>query len=433
MATLKVDNSTISLQLKINSNGSEWSKYISDNTKLLSSKIKIPGFRPGKAPANVLNKYLDKSEIYNKSLNNVLKKEIINFWKDKGNDKYKENIIDISTPNINVSNISDTSCDLVVTYDYVPTVTLPPIKQLSVASGEKIEVSNDDIEREINRLVEKDVMLEPKEDGKLENGENANINFLGRLDGKEFAGGKGDNYDLVIGSNSFIPGFESQLIGMKIGQKKTIKVSFPKDYGAKEMAGKDAEFDVTLNSISKINRPKLDKDYIKKLNIDGVENEDQLKKYLQTLVKEEKEQMQLEKAKNEISKKISDTCKISHYPQSLIEEEKNRIYDQLNRQLQYSHMTLDDYLKNVLKKTKEEYDGEIVGQAKKNILLSVAINKIIDQLKLEATQKEIDDYINKFAKVYHMSGEELKKQMGNNIALVKTMVLQQKVFKELSK
>jgi trigger factor len=158
-------------------------------------------------------------------------------------------------------------------------VTLPDYKKFDLKL-DSTEVSQEEVEHEFNRMIKKDIMLVPKENGTVQNGDSLEINFIGYKDGVAFPGGTANNQELEIGSNSFIPGFEEGLIGMKAGETKSIELSFPKDYHAADLAGQKVQFDVTVNSISSVEKPKFDEQYFAKFKLENVKTEQEFKNYL---------------------------------------------------------------------------------------------------------------------------------------------------------
>jgi trigger factor len=164
-------------------------------------------------------------------------------------------------------------------FESMPTVKLADYKKFDLKL-ESTEVTQEEVEHEFNRMIKKDTMLIPKENGTVQNGDSLNIDFVGYKDGVAFPGGSAKNQELEIGSNSFIPGFEESLIGMKIGETKSISLSFPKDYHAEDLAGQEVKFDVTVNSISSVEKPEFNEEYLSKFKLDNVKTEQDLKNYL---------------------------------------------------------------------------------------------------------------------------------------------------------
>jgi trigger factor len=182
-------------------------------------------------------------------------------------------------PDVNVVEITEEKIVFTAAFDSMPVVTLADYKKFDLKL-ESTEVSQEEVEHEFNRMIKKDIMLVPKESGTVQNGDSLDIDFIGYKDGIAFPGGAAKNQELEIGSNSFIPGFEEALIGMSIGETKSINLSFPNDYHAEDLAGKDVKFDVTVNSISSVERPEFNEQYFSKFKLEDVKTESEFKNYL---------------------------------------------------------------------------------------------------------------------------------------------------------
>jgi trigger factor len=190
----------------------------------------------------------------------------------------KENFLP-DMPEVNVDEITDGKLVFTAAFESIPVVTLPDYKKFDLKL-DSMEVSQEEVDHEFNRMIKKDIMLVPKESGTVQNGDSLSIDFVGYKDGVAFPGGSAKNQELEIGSHSFIPGFEEQLIGMKNGEKKSIELSFPKDYHAEDLAGQKVQFDVTVNSISSVEKPKFDAHYFAKFKLENVKTEHEFKAYL---------------------------------------------------------------------------------------------------------------------------------------------------------
>ena len=333
----------------------------------------IPGFRKGKAPMQIVEKYYGKEIFYEDAFNEVATEAL--------DEAVKENNLEVvSRPDIDVTQI-EKGKDLIFTaiMQTKPEAELGKYKGIEI---KKIEynVTDEDIEHELNHMQEHNSRLISIEDRPVEKGDIATIDFEGFVDGKAFEGGKAQNHDLEIGSNTFIPGFEDQIIGMKIDEEKDINVKFPDEYFSKDLAGKDATFKVKLHEIKKKELPKLDDEFAK-----DVSEFDTLKE-LKTSIKEKKQKQNDEKAKYEtqdaIIKEVCKNMKVE-IPSGMIELEVENMMKDIEQRLSYQGLKLEQYLQ-MMGKTKEDMQKEYEPQAIEGIKSRLALEAVIKKEKIEA-------------------------------------------------
>jgi trigger factor len=332
---------------------------------------------------------------------------------------------------VDIAKVDENNLEIEYDFEKYPDITLGDYKNIKT-KYKKPAISTEEIQKEIDHMIQKDIMLTPKDQDQIAHGDMVNFDFDGSVDGKPFEGGKSAGYELEIGSNMFIPGFELQMIGLKAGDTKDIKVTFPKDYHAKEMANKEATFKLKINSVKTINKPELDEAYIARFAIPNVKTKQELHAYLEHNIFEHKNYQLRQEAIKIISQHIIDNCKLEFIPNSLLKSEIERLNEDTNKRAEQAKKTLDEFIATSLGfKTRAMYDANVEEVASKNLTLVIAIEKIITELKLTITQDEIDDHINKIAKVYNISIEDVKNRMNNNFDGIKTFLLQEKVFDKL--
>ena len=357
----------------------------------------IPGFRKGKAPQNIVEKYYGKEIFYEDAFNEIAGEEYAN--------AVEENKLEVvSKPQIDIVTM-EKGQDLVFT----ATVATKPEVELGKYKGieiEKIEynVEDSDIENNLKQMQEKNSRVISVETP-VEKGNIAVIDFEGFVDGKAFEGGKGENYSLEIGSGSFIPGFEDQVIGMKIDEEKDINVKFPDEYFSKDLAGKDATFKVKVHEIKKKELPELDDEFAK-----DVSEFDTLKE-LKDSIKERLEKDNEQKAKYEkedaIMKVITEGMKVD-IPTGMIEAEVDNMVKDMEQRMSYQGLKLEQYLK-MLNKTEAEFKKDYEPQAIQAIKSRLALEAIIKAEKIEVTEKEIKEKLEEMAKNYGKTAEKLEK------------------------
>ena len=355
----------------------------------------IPGFRKGKAPMQIVEKYYGKEIFYEDAFNEVAQEAL--------EEAIKENKLEVvSRPDIEVTQI-EKGKDLIFTaiMQTKPEAELGKYKGIEI---KKIEynVSDEDIEHELGHMQEHNSRLVSIEDRPVESGDIATIDFEGFVDGKAFEGGKAENHDLEIGSNTFIPGFEDQVIGMKIDEEKDIKVKFPEEYFSKELAGKDAIFKVKVHEIKKKELPELDDEFAK-----DVSEFDTLKE-LKADIKAKQEKQNEEKAKYEtqdaVIKAVCENMKVE-IPSGMVEIEIDNMLKDIEQRLSYQGLKLEQYLQ-MMGKTMEDMRKEYEPQAIEGIKSRLAIEAVAKAEKIEATDKEIDEKLKEMAKNYGKENDE---------------------------
>ncbi len=377
----------------------------------------IPGFRKGKAPIQIVEKYYGKEIFYEDAFNEVAGEAL-----EEAVETNKLQVV--SRPDIEVTQI-EKGKDLIFTaiMQTKPEVKLGKYKGIEI---KKIEynVTDKDINHELEHMQEHNSRLITIENRPVEKGDIATIDFEGFVDGKAFEGGKAEGHELEIGSNTFIPGFEDQIIGMKIDEEKDIKVKFPEEYFSKELAGKDATFKVKVHEVKKKELPKLDDEFAK-----DVSEFDTLKE-LKEDIKAKKQKQNDEKAKYETQDAIiEEICKNMEVeiPSGMVETETENMLKEVEQRLSYQGLKLDQYLQ-MMGKTKEEMEKEYEPQAIDAIKSRLAIEAIIKEEKIEATDKEVEEKLKEMAKNYgkendeeFLKNENVKKYLKEALANEKTI------------
>ena len=357
----------------------------------------IPGFRKGKAPQNIVEKYYGKEIFYEDAFNEIAGEEY-----EKAIEESKLEVV--GKPQIDIVKM-EKGQDLVFTAVVAtkPEVELGKYKGIEI---EKIEynVEENDIENNLKQMQEKNARVISVETP-VENGNIAVIDFEGFVDGKAFEGGKGENYSLEIGSGSFIPGFEDQVIGMKIDEEKDINVKFPDEYFSKDLAGKDATFKVKVHEIKKKELPELDDEFAKDVSeFDTLkELKDSIK---ERLVKENEQKAKYEK-EDAVMKVVTEGMKVD-IPAGMVEVEVDNMVKDMEQRMSYQGLKLEQYLK-MLNKTEAEFRKDYEPQAIEAIKSRLALEAIIKAEKIEATEKDVKEKLEEMAKNYGKTAEELEK------------------------
>ena len=356
----------------------------------------IPGFRKGKAPMNIVEKYYGAQIFYEDAFNEVATESY--------DEALEANKIDaVSKPEVDIIQM-EKGKDVIFTaiVQTKPEVELGKYKGVEI---KKIEypVKDEDIAHELGHMQEHNSRLVSIDDRALENGDISTIDFEGFVDGVAFEGGKAEGHELEIGSGAFIPGFEEQLIGMKIDEEKEIKVTFPKEYFSKDLAGKEAMFKVKLHEIKKKELPKLDDEFAK--DVSEFDTLEELKASIKEKLEKSNSQREKYETEEAAIKAVCENVKLD-IPTGMIEMEVDNMLKDFEQRLSYQGINLEQYLK-MLGRTEEEIRKEYEPQATEAIKSRLTLEAIIKAEKIEATEKEIKAKMEEMAKNYGKKAEEL--------------------------
>ena len=356
----------------------------------------IPGFRKGKAPMNIVEKYYGAQIFYEDAFNEVATEAY--------DESLAENKIEaVSRPEVDIIQM-EKGKDVIFTavVQTKPEVELGKYKGIEIS---KIEytVKDEDIEHELGHMQEHNSRLITVDDRPLENGDTATIDFEGFVDGVAFEGGKAEGHELEIGSGAFIPGFEDQLVGMKIDEDKEIKVTFPKEYFSKDLAGKEATFKVKLHEIKKKELPELDDEFAK--DVSEFDTLDELKKSIKEKLEKNNEQRAKYETEDAAIKAVCEKAKLD-IPSGMIDLEIDNMLKDFEQRLSYQGLNLEQYLK-MIGRTEEEMRKEYEPQAIEAIKSRLVLEAIIKAEKIEASEEEIKAKMEEMAKNYGKKVEEL--------------------------
>ncbi len=386
------------LKLTFTVEAAKFDEAIQKVYKQSAKYFNIPGFRKGKAPYKIVEKYYGANIFYEDAFNELVP-EIYD-------EEIKASKLEVvSRPKMDVVQM-EKGKDLIFTaiVSTRPEVKLGKYKGIELKKVE-YKVEDGDIDHELGHMAEHNSRMVTVEDRAVKDGDTTTIDFEGFVDGVAFEGGKAEGHQLVIGSNTFIPGFEDQIIGMKIGEEKDINVKFPEEYFSKDLAGKDAVFHVKLHAISVKEMPKLDDEFAK--DVSEFDTLEELKKS----IKERLEKDNADKAKAEMENAAIDAVientKLD-VPEGMIDLEIDEMIDNIDQRLQYQGMNLDTYLK-MMGKTESQLREEFKPDAKKNVETRLILSQIVEDEKLKADEDYINAELTKMANQYKRDLEELKK------------------------
>lgn len=356
----------------------------------------IPGFRKGKAPMQLVERQYG-SEIFYEDAFNELAPEVYDA-------AIKENNIEaVSKPDIDITQM-EKGKELIFT----ATVQTKPEVELGKYKGieiKKIEynVSDEDVNHELGHMQERNSRLVSIDDRPVENGDTTVIDFEGSVDGIPFEGGKAEGHELEIGSNTFIPGFEEQIIGMKIDEEKDINVKFPDEYFSKDLAGKDAVFKIKLHEIKKKELPELDDEFAK--DVSEFDTLDELKKSIKEKIETENKNKEKYETEEEAIKTVCDNTELD-IPSGMIEMEIDNMVKDIEARLSYQGLKLGQYLQ-MIGKTEVEMRKEFEEQANKSVKSRLVLEAIVKAEDLKANDEEITEKLKEMAKQYNKDEKEL--------------------------
>lgn len=393
-----------------------WKKAQEKAFNKIASNITVPGFRKGKAPANMLKGRVNQMEVFNEAINNVLQPVYEDILKN-------EDIQPVARPAFDVTKLSEDDLEIKVTVATRPEINLGKYTGYELGKA-TAEVKDEEVDAAIEALRKQNATVAPKE-GQAEKGDIVVMDFEGSVDGVPFEGGAAENHELELGSGAFIPGFEDQLIGASAGIEVDVKVKFPENYGPDEISGKDAVFHCKIHEVKQKVLPQLDEEFIKDLNIPGVADLEQLKANRKEALLKQKEA----NAKQEyLNKLVEEIKKVSTFdiPEEIVKEETENRKKQLEQRLQQSGIDLEQYY--VLTKTKEEdLDKQLAEEARKGLESFFVMDSVGEKEKLNITEEELEFELSKMAEQYNMTIDQIKNALGQQLGQFRHNLIMQKI------
>lgn len=403
-------------QINYKVSGEEWSKAKDKAFAKVSKNAKVDGFRQGKVPRNVFEKKYGTGDIVRSAMEDLIDAKY-------GEIIVTEKLIPVVEPKLEIVSADDDGFEVNITIITDPEVKLGKYKDLKVKK-DKVEVTKEEIEHEVGHILDRFAELVSK-DGAVEEGDTAIIDFKGFKNNEEFEGGSAEGYSLEIGSHSFIPGFEEGVVGMKKEESKDIKLTFPEDYMAKDLAGKEVVFNVTVHDIKKRVIPDLDEEFFKDLDMEGVTNKEELNKVVEEEIKTQKEHDTENKFVEDLLAKASSNMTIE-IPEEIIDAEADKMYKDFVKKLEMQGVNEELYYTYAGVK-KEDIMKDIKKEAETRLKYRYLLEAIIKEEKIEIKDKDIDKEIAKIAKNYNVTEEEIMKEFGSKEVLKYNMAMEKAV------
>lgn len=386
----------------------------------LAKEVKIEGFRKGKAPLEMVAAQVDPNLLSQETLENALSKSVAEAF-------LKEKVQAINRPEVDVKKfIPGTELEFTATTEIMPKVELGDYKKLGVKK-EAVKVSKKEVKETIDRIL-KNFAEKKKVEREAKNGDEVIIDFLGKKDGVAFDGGKAEKFPLELGSKSFIPGFEEGLIGKKAGDELSLDLEFPKDYHAKDLTGAKVVFEVKIHEVRENVEPEINEEFLSKLG--DFKTKEEFEKQIEEDLKTQKQAEADEKFKDELVKKLAEVSKVP-VPEILLEDQKRSIEMDMQQNLMYSGLSLEDYLERMGKTREEWLEKDVKEAAEMRVKSGLALAELSKVEKVKSDTKELDARIAQLKEQYgnskevqkQLSTDDVRRNLANQILTEKTIDL----------
>lgn len=412
----KAEKSTVKVTIKLDAK--EWQAAIDGAYEKTKGRYSMPGFRKGKVPKKVLESAYGEGVFYEEAINQA-------FPKYYGEVLDKEtSIFAVAAPELDIKDISAKGITMIAIVPVKPEVVFGTYKGIKFKKNE-YNVKDEDVEEEIKRLQERNSRMVEVTDREVKDGDTVIIDYSGSVDGVKFDGGTAEKQTLVIGSKTFIPGFEEQIIGMKIGEDRDINVKFPEEYHAENLKGKDAVFAIKLHEIKVKELPEVNDEFIK--DAVGAESVDAYKAETRERLEKQNADRAERELEDEMVKKITETSDVE-IPDALIENQIDRMVQEMEYRLSYQGLKLEDYLK-YMDKSMEDFRKGYAEQAAELVKSQLVIEGIIEREEIVATDEDVEARVEEMAKAQNKPVPDVKKNMqARQLDYVKNEIVIKKFF-----
>ena len=381
----------------------EFDEALDEAFKKVSKEVSVPGFRKGKIPRQMFEKRFGVESLYQDAIDIVLPQAYTAAVEEAG-------INPVDQPDVDVEEI-EKGKDLI----FKAKVTVEPEVKLGEYKGLEAEemdteVTGDDVQQEIDNKLESHADMVVKEDGTAEEGDIVNLDFDGYVDGEQFEGGKAESYDLEIGSGSFIPGFEEQVIGLKADDEKDVELTFPEEYHAEELAGKEAVFKVKINSIKVKETPELDEELLKELD-EEVESVDEYKEKLEKELKESKENQAETSMKEQLIEQAAGNAEID-VPEAMVKSETDRMLQEFEQQLSQQGINMEMY-QQLSGQDEDALREQMKDDAEQRVRTNQVLKQIAIDENIEVAEADMDAELEKMSEQFGIKVEDIKSTLGD--------------------
>ena len=395
----KISGSKVRVEIEVTAE--QFAHGLDHAFEAIKGDVEVKGFRKGKVTRAIFEQHYGVESLYEEAINHCLQETYVGAITDNKIEVVAQPKIDLDVTKVEQGKGFTYVAEVAVK----PVITLGDYKGLKFAK-QSIEVSDEEVDAEMTKLLEQNAELVLKEEGTLAKGDTAIFDFDGSVDGVAFEGGKAENYELAIGSGQFIPGFEEQMIGMALGEEKDLSVTFPEEYQAENLKGKDAIFKVKLHEMKVRELPELTNEFVVELEKEGISTVEELK----TDAFKKLTEALIQKNKNEkVDFAVSEATKNATFelPEEMIVEEKNRLVDNVTQQAKQYNLDLETYL-SFSGVTKEDFEANLMKDAKQSVSYNLVVEQIGKTEEITASEEEKEAKYAEIAAQYNMGLEQVK-------------------------
>lgn len=406
--------------ISLQANKEEWNGALKKSYNKNKNRFQVPGFRKGKVPYQLVCQYYGEGVLFEDAMNEI------------ANEQYPEAVKEhdlkvVSRPEMDVQDINDEGIKYTISVYVKPEFELGQYEGVEVPFKDQV-VTDEDVDAEIERMRKRNASLEEVSDRPAQEGDTVTIDYEGFKDGVAFEGGKGEGYNLKLGSKSFIPGFEEQVAGHNVDEEFTIEVKFPEDYHAEDLKGADATFNVKIHAIKTEIVPELDDEFAK--DVSEFDTLDELKADVRAKQQERADKDNKAGFENETVRAVCDNCEID-IPESMIQNEVEQMAQDQAARMSSQGIGLDMYLQYV-GQTMDDFKKSLEPMARVRVKSSLVIEKITEKIDPEVTDEEYNEELTTIANSYKMDLEEVKKSIGDDSAFIKDSIKARKTVEYLA-
>ena len=406
--------------ISLESSKEEWNEALKKAYNKNKNRFQVPGFRKGKVPYQLVCQYYGEGVLFEDAMNEI------------ANEQYPEAVKEhdlkvVSRPEMDVQDINDEGIKYTISVYVKPEFELGQYEGVEVPFKDQV-VTDEDVDAEIERMRKRNASLEEVSDRPAQEGDTVTIDYEGFKDGVAFEGGKGEGYNLKLGSKSFIPGFEEQVAGHNVDEEFTIEVKFPEDYHAEDLKGADATFNVKIHAIKTEIVPELDDEFAK--DVSEFDTLDELKADVRAKQQERADKDNKAGFENETVRAVCDNCEID-IPESMIQNEVEQMADDQAARMSNQGIGLDMYLQYV-GQSMDDFKKSLEPMARVRVKSSLVIEKITEKINPEVTDEDYNEELSQIANTYKIDVEEVKKSIGEDSAFIKDSIRARKTVEYLA-
>ena len=406
--------------ITLEANKEEWNEALKKSYNRNKNRFQVPGFRKGKVPYQLVCQYYGEGVLYEDAMNEI------------ANTQYPEAVKEhdlkvVSRPEMDVTDINEEGIKYTITVYVKPEFELGQYEGVEVPFKD-FEVTDENVDAEIERMRKRNASLEEVEDRPAQEGDTVTIDYEGFKDGVAFEGGKGEGYNLKLGSKSFIPGFEEQVAGHSVGEEFTIEVKFPEEYHAEDLKGADAAFNVKIHAIKTEVVPELDDEFAK--DVSEFDTLEELKADVRAKQQERADKDNKAGFENETVRAVCDNCEID-IPEAMVQNEVEQMADEQAARMSNQGIGLDMYLQYV-GQSMDDFKKSLEPMARVRVKSSLVIEKITEKLNPEVTEEDYNEELTQIANTYKIDVEEVKKSIGEDSAFIKDSIKARKTVEYLA-